>query len=103
MAGIARGLQPGGVCIGSIPAPGNFILDGAVRLPDGSLEIRNDPFGLRNGYRIMDAASPDALPDLLQPHFDDCRIAELMDDYYGLRVFVYGFACRKVAPGENRT
>lgn len=86
-----RVLRPGGVFIGSVLAPGNFLVEASTRQPDGSLLVQSDPFALRDGGRVQDARSEDELRAALAPHLRDIRVAHLRDDYYGLRVNAYVF------------
>ncbi len=91
-----RVLRPGGTFIGSVLAPGNFLVASSRRLPDGSLEVESDPFGLRDGVRVQDAQSREELAAVLAPFLDHVRIAHLQDDYYGLAVNAYTFVgCRR--------
>lgn len=86
-----RVIRSGGVFIGSVLAPGNFLVDASERLPDGSLRVQADPFGLRDGGRVQDARSEGELRSALAPHLHDIRVAHLRDDYYGLHVNAYAF------------
>ena len=47
---MARVLKKDGVLVASLPAPDNFILENCDQLEDGHVIIRNDIYGLRNGY-----------------------------------------------------
>lgn len=87
----ARVLGQGGVFVGSVLAPGNFLVEASTRLPDGSLQVDADPFGLRDGGRVQDARSEAEVRAALAPHFSDVRVAHLQDDYYGLRVNAFTF------------
>ena len=97
---IRRCLEPGGWFVGSIPDPYSFIARDAVHLEDGSIAVRNDPFGLRNGTRLMIAQDRGHLESMLAPRFEAISVGHLDDDYFGLRVSGFIFACRKPADGD---
>jgi SAM-dependent methyltransferase len=95
MREISRIIKPGGIFIGSMLAPGNFLVQGSRRLNDGSLEVFADPFGLRNGDRVQDACSEEELKDMLYQYFNDICISKLSDNYFGLQVNSFIFVCNK--------
>jgi len=92
---IARVLCKHGFFIAVIPDSDNYILRCAKRLQDGSMIIKNDSLGLRNGTRWMVANSADEVRRLLNPYFEDICIGHLFDNYFGLLVSGFIFVCRK--------
>jgi SAM-dependent methyltransferase len=95
MEEIARVMKSGGILIANFPDPGNTVLSGAEPLPDGTMIIHNDPFGLRNGLRFMVVRSQEDLGRVIQPWFDPIGVGYQRDDFYGLMVSGYIFAARK--------
>ena len=91
---IARVLREGGFFVATIPDSDNGILRGAERLEDGSMVIRNDPLGIRNGTRWMVADTTREVHNLLEPYFEDIHIGHLSDDYFGLVISGFIFVCR---------
>lgn len=96
LAEIARVLRPGGGFVGSLPGPDHFIFAGAEPRTDGSLVIRADRDGLRNGGRLQRARDKDDVITLLAPWFDRVRVGRLVDDVSGLvRDLFYFTAVRR--------
>lgn len=83
---LARTVKPGGLLIANFPDENNFILADSVRLPDGSLRITRDPYGLRNGSRFVAANNTTDLRTLLEPEFRVLANGHQDDDFYGIRV-----------------
>jgi len=92
---ISRIIHPDGIFVGLVPCPGNFLLEGAERLPDNSVIVRKDPFGLRNGCRIQDALSKEHLVQMMSDRFKDICLATCLDDWFGLKSYTYNFVCRR--------
>lgn len=96
LAEIARVLRPGGSVVGSLPGPDHFIFAGAALQDDGSVVVRADRDGLRNGDRLQRARDRDEVACLLAPWFDRVRVGRLIDDVSGLvRDLFYFTAVRR--------
>lgn len=98
---IARVLKPGGFFIANFPAftdinvPVNFILENAEPTEDGHVIIRNDVFGIRNGYKFKAFYSQDELRNTLSEYFGPISIGYCFDDFYGLQHNLYISASQK--------
>jgi SAM-dependent methyltransferase len=90
-----RVLKPEGILLASLPAPGGSILEGSVDLGDGHVEIRNDPWGLRNGYIFRQFQSQDEVLGTFSPYFDSLSIGLCCDNYYGVQINMFLLVCRK--------
>lgn len=86
---LSRTICPDGLLVANFPDEENFILDGAIRQLDGSLLVTSDPYGLRNGIRVVAARNVEDLGRLLSPHFRLMGVAHQNDEYFGLRVSTY--------------
>lgn len=95
-----RVLKPGGFLLASLPEATNAIFDGCVELGDGHVEIRNDPWGLRNGYIFKWFRTEEDIVESFSPYFDSFSVGLCRDDYYGVLISAYLLVCRKAAgPG----
>jgi SAM-dependent methyltransferase len=83
---IARVLKPNGIVIASLPAPGNFILEGCRPIGDGHVVITNDVFGLRNGYVFRAFESEDEVRHVFGDRFENVVVCSGRDDYWGLQI-----------------
>lgn len=90
-----RVLKPGGILIASLPEASGSICEGAVERGDGLVEIRNDPWGLRNGYLFRWFRSAEEVREVFSPHFDSFSIGLCRDDYYGVLISAFLLVCRK--------
>lgn len=93
MAEYARVLKPGGSLVASIASADSYIFRDAVRQPDGSFEIRADPYGNRNGYRLHAVSSRDEIADQLAPHFAEFSVGSARNDYYGVDERLFWVTC----------
>ena len=91
LAEIARVLRPGGSFIGSLPGTDHFIFAGGELLPDGSVIVRGDRDGLRNGDRLQRACGRGSVAEHLREHFVKWRIGHLVDDAFDLLRDLYYF------------
>lgn len=90
-----RILKPGGSLVASLPESSNSIFDGCVELEDGHVEIRNDPWGLRNGYVFKWFRTEDDVVEAFSPYFDSFSIGLCRDNYYGVQINAFLLVCRR--------
>lgn len=90
-----RVMKPGGVLIASLPEASGSICEGCIDRGDGHVEIRNDPWGLRNGYIFRCFQSSDEIKEVFSPYFDSFSVGLCRDDYYGVLISAYLLVCRK--------
>ena len=86
LAEFARVLRPDGVIVASLPAPGNFILQGSKPIGDGHVEITNDIFGLRNGYVFRSFVDERDVIDTFSKTFFDIKVCSCVDNFWGLQI-----------------
>lgn len=91
----SRVLKPGGILIASLPEANGSICDGGIERGDGHVEIRNDPWGLRNGYIFKWFRSEEEVSSAFSPYFDSFSIGLCCDNYYGVRIHAFLLVCRK--------
>ena len=89
----ARVLKGNAVLLATLPAPGSSILEGAVDLGDGLVEIRNDPWNLRNGYLFQSFNSKEDVVTAFSAHFDSFSIGLCCDNYYGIQINLFLLVC----------
>ena len=94
---ISRVLKPGGFFIGSMPAMNHFIFSGCEPCDDGSVIIREDMLGLRNGDRLQCSADSDNVTQMLLPFFENIKIGHITDKCFGMVRDLYYFTsnCRQ--------
>ncbi|TDP71396.1 class I SAM-dependent methyltransferase [Roseateles toxinivorans] len=105
LAEMSRVLKSGGYLIANFPvfspAPQiideNFILKGCEPTADGHVIIRNDVYGLRNGYKFKAFKDATELEQTLSPLFCDFSVGQMFDNYYGIQVNQLAVVCRKAA------
>ncbi|MEY2494828.1 MAG: hypothetical protein QOJ45_1320 [Verrucomicrobiota bacterium] len=90
-----RVLKPGGSLIATLPESKSSIFSGCIDLGDGHVEIRNDPWGLRNGYTFKWFRSEEEIKETFSPYFDSFSIGLCRDNYYGVQINVFLLVCRK--------
>jgi SAM-dependent methyltransferase len=95
VAELARVLKPGGTLVASLPEAHASIFDGCVALADGHVEIRNDPWGLRDGFVFRRFETAAEIAPALAPHFERFSVGACCDDYFGLRVNFFLVVCHK--------
>jgi SAM-dependent methyltransferase len=92
-----RVLKPGGSLIATLPEAESSIFEGCIDLGDGHVEIRNDPWGIRNGYTFKMFRSEQDVKEVFSPYFDSFSIGLCCDNYYGIQINLFLLVCRKVA------
>ena len=90
-----RVLKPGGSFIATLPESNSSIFSGCIDLGDGHVEIRNDPWGLRNGYTFKWFQSEEEIREVFSPYFDSFSIGLCCDNYYGYQNNHFLLVCRK--------
>jgi SAM-dependent methyltransferase len=90
-----RVLKPQGILLATLPEAGSSILDGSVDLGDGHAEIRNDPWGLRNGYVFRRFQTEEEVVATFSPYFDSFSVGLCCDNYYGVQINLFLLVCRK--------
>lgn len=90
---IDRVLRPGGFLIANFPLfstidgiEESFILKNCDFTFSNDVIIRNDIYGIRNGYRFKAFKSEIDLVDELSSKFDNISIGKLYDNYYGIQI-----------------
>lgn len=90
---INRVLKPGGYLIANFPLFSNvegieesFILKDCEFRNDGHVLIRNDIYGLRNGYTFRAINNELDLKSELEVYFDEICTGKLFDNYYGVQI-----------------
>jgi ubiquinone/menaquinone biosynthesis C-methylase UbiE len=90
-----RIMKPGATFIASLPEPNGDIFKGGIEGKNGLVEIRNDPWGLRNGYLFKWFQSKQDIQDTFSPYFDNLAIGLCCDNYYGVQINVWLLVCQK--------
>src|ERR1035437_1956416 len=93
---ILRVLKKGGSFIANFPAfvpfkniPVSFILQDAILQDHGHVIIKNDIYGIRNGYKFKSFHSKEDVKEFFDLYFDDISIGVCMDNYYGVQINSY--------------
>ncbi len=94
-----RVLKPGGTFIASLPEPQADIFRDGIERENGHVEIRNDPWGLRNGYLFKWFTSERDIEETFSPLFDHLSIGLCCDNYYGVQINVWLLVCQKKLTG----
>jgi SAM-dependent methyltransferase len=92
---IVRVLKPGATFVSSLPEPNGDIFKNCLEKEDGHVEIRNDPWGLRNGYLFKWFPSEQEIHKTFSPFFDNLSIGLCCDNYYGVQINVWLLVCQK--------
>jgi len=91
----ARVLRQGGALVASVACRSSYIFEGATECPDGSLVIRSDPYGNRNGYRLHAFRDKREIEQYLSPLFSNFSFGFADNDYYGISERVFWVVCQK--------
>lgn len=93
---LSRVLKVGGILVANFPDLTNFIFDNSTRNEDGSFLITSDPYGLRNGMRLMAIANEGELASALGRDFRILGVGHQDDNFYGSRVSGYFLVAEKL-------
>jgi SAM-dependent methyltransferase len=97
----ARVLKTGGTLFATLPELGGSICEGALDRGGGHYEIRNDPWGLRNGYLFRCFREREEVVDAFSPWFEHFAVGLCRDDYYGVTIAYWLLVCRRKAPAPT--
>jgi len=95
LAEYSRVMKPGATLLATLPEARSSIFEGCTELPDGHVEIRNDPWGLRNGYVFRWFQSKSDLIEAFSPYFDSFSVGLCCDDFYGVQINLFLLVCTK--------
>ena len=91
----ARVLKPGGVFITTLAEEQTFIFKNAEPVKDGHVIIKNDIYGLRNGYLMKCFYNREEIPQELGADFENFSIGSSLNDYFGVPISYYMVVCSK--------
>lgn len=94
-AEIARVMKPGARWVLSAPIATSYIFAGAIDRGEGHMEIRNDPYGVRNGYVLKKFDSAADIETALGAWFTDFHIGACRNDFWGIEEHVWTVVCRR--------
>ncbi len=83
---MSRVLKKGGTVIASLPAPDNFILKDCTNLQDGHVVIRNDIYGLRNGYIFRAFEDEEEVKRVFSRDFERVTVCKCEDNFWGVQI-----------------
>jgi len=91
----ARVLKKDGYVVASVASRDSYIFQDATELADGSLTVKADPYGNRNGYRLHAFRDKAALEKYMEPFFSNFSVGLADNDYYGISERVFWVVCQK--------
>lgn len=83
---MARVLKKDGILVASLPAPDNFILENCDKLENGHVIIRNDIYGLRNGYVFKTFQDEDDIKNSFERYFSNITVCQCLDNFWGVQI-----------------
>ncbi|MBX9891042.1 MAG: class I SAM-dependent methyltransferase [Chitinophagaceae bacterium] len=100
---INRILRPNGWFIANFPLfnkdyPSineSFILENNEKIDDEHIVIRNDIYGLRNGYKFWAVRNKEHLIDSIGHKFKNFSFSVLLDNFYGVQINMLVVVCQK--------
>lgn len=95
IAEIARVLRSSGRFVFSAPCADSYIMNGAVDLGDGHMQITQDPYGVRNGTIMRTFDSAAEIAAAIAPHFTEARIGAARNDWWGIEERVWIVVCER--------
>lgn len=91
-----RILKPGGVLIASVADKKSYIFQDAQAFDDGTMQIRNDPYSNRDGYRLHGFSSEEDIEKYFSKFFTNFSFGHASNDYYGIKEQVFWIVCEKI-------
>jgi len=92
---ISRVVKPGGRLVCSLPIGTSYIFAGSKDLGSKHMEIKNDPYGVRNGYVLKKFDSESEIVSALGEKFSDFQIGSCRNDFWGIEEHVWTVACHR--------
>lgn len=97
LAEIVRVLKPEGRFVFSAPMASSYILEGALDLGEGHMEVAHDPYDLRVGTILKKFDDEAAIRGALEPWFTDFAIGCCRNNFWGVEEHVWTVVCRRAA------
>ena len=94
---IARVTKPGGGFVFSLPVGSSYIMRGANDTGGGLMEIKNDPYGVRNGYLLQKFDTEAEIAHALSPAFCDFSFGVCKNDFWGIEEHVWVVVCKRAS------
>ncbi len=91
----ARVLKREGYLVASVACRSSYIFEGATECRDGSLVVKSDPYGNRNGYRLHAFREKGEIEDYMRPLFTNFSFGFADNDYFGISERVFWVVCQK--------
>ena len=95
LAEYSRILKKGGYLIASVAHIEGSIFNGAERLEDGNMLIKNDPYNNRNGYKLKGFKDTAEIEEYFSPWFKNFSFGQAANNYYGFEENVFWVVCEK--------
>jgi ubiquinone/menaquinone biosynthesis C-methylase UbiE len=95
LAEYARVLKKGGYLVASVASKSSYIFKDAVVQPDGSLLVKSDPYGNRNGYRLHAFSEKSEIESYFAPAFSNFSFGFADNNYYDISERVFWVVCQK--------
>ena len=95
LAEYCRVLKKGAFLIASVADIESYIFNDAEKLDDGTMIIKNDPYGVRNGYRLKGFASSNEIEEYFSKYFTNFSFARADNNYYGVEEKLFWLVCEK--------
>ena len=90
-----RVLKPGGILIASVADKRSYIFQDAEEISDGTMRIKNDPYGNRNGYRLHGFSSEGDIEKYFSVYYRNFSFGNSNNNYYGVHERVFWVVCEK--------
>jgi ubiquinone/menaquinone biosynthesis C-methylase UbiE len=90
-----RVLKRNGILIASVADKNSYIFQDAEELADGTMRIKNDPYGNRNGYRLHGFYSEGEIEKYFSEFYKNFSFGSSNNNYYGVDERVFWVVCEK--------